>query len=36
MGGGKMWLPELGPALGGQICEFHLFSAILGMKYRNQ
>jgi hypothetical protein len=36
MGGGKIWLPELGPAPGGRIGVFRLFSTILGMKYMNQ
>jgi hypothetical protein len=36
MGGGEIWLPILGPALGGRIGVFRLFSAILGMKYTNQ
>jgi hypothetical protein len=36
MGGGKIWLPVLGPAVVGRIGVFVLLSAILGMKYRNQ
>jgi hypothetical protein len=36
MGGGKIWLPVLGPAAVGRIGVFLLLSAILGIKYRNQ